>query len=89
MGSMQIRFGIWFFSVDLKGEVRGSRGGTAIIMTHVKATSISMFFTSLALRVGREIREHKGVKESAERKELRVSTCKENERKNERELGGK
>lgn len=63
MGSMQIRVGIWFFLMDLKGEVRGSRGGAAIIMTHVKATSISMFFTSLALGVGREIREHKGVKE--------------------------
>lgn len=63
MGSMQIRVGIWFFSMDLKGEVRGSRGGTAIIMTHMKATSISMFFTSLALRVGREIGEHRGVKE--------------------------
>lgn len=63
MGSVQIRVGIWFFSMDLKGEVRGSRGGMAIIMTHMKATSISMFFTSVALRVGGEIREHKGVKE--------------------------
>lgn len=52
MGSMLIRVGIWFFSADLKGEVKGSIAGTAIIMTHVKATSISMFFTSLALRVG-------------------------------------
>lgn len=64
MGSMQIRVGIWFFSMDLKGEMTGSRGGTAISMTHVKAKSISMFFTSVALRVGREIREHKRVKES-------------------------
>ena len=63
MGSMQIRVGIWFSSTDLKGEVRGSRGGTAIVMTHMKATSISVFLTSLALRVGREIRERKGVKE--------------------------
>lgn len=63
MGSMQIRVGIWFFSMDLKGEVTWSRGGTAIIMTHVKATAISMFFISFALGVGRKIREHKGVKE--------------------------
>lgn len=63
MGSMQIRAGIWFFSMDLKGEVRGSRGGTAIIMTHTKATFISTRFTSLALRVWREIREHCGVEE--------------------------
>lgn len=47
MGSMQMGVGIWFFLVDLKSEVRGSRGGIAIIMTHMKATSISMFLTSL------------------------------------------
>lgn len=63
MGSMQIKDGIWFFSVDLKGEVKRSRGGMAIITTHLKAASISMYFTSLALRVGRKIREHKGVAE--------------------------
>ncbi len=34
MGSMQITVGIWFFLMDLKGEVMGSRGGTAIIMTY-------------------------------------------------------
>lgn len=63
MGSMQIGVGIWFFSMGLKGEATGSRGGRAITVTHMKATSISMFFTSLALRVGREIRERKGAKE--------------------------
>lgn len=88
MGSMQIRVGIWFFSVDLKGEVRGSRGGTVIIMTYMKATSISMLFTSLALVVGREIREHKGVKES-EGKKRRVTTSRENEREHEKVLEGK
>ena len=61
MGSVQIKAGIWFFSADLKGEVRGSRGGTAIIMTHTKTTS--MYLTSLALGVGREIRGHGGVAE--------------------------
>lgn len=52
MGSMQIRVGIWFFLMDLKGEVMGSRGGRAIIMTHMKAPSISMFFTSFGLEGG-------------------------------------
>lgn len=62
MGSMHIRVGIWFFSMDLKGEVTGSRGGTAITMTHIEATSMSKLSTSLALRIARDIREHKGLK---------------------------
>lgn len=57
MGFMQINIGIWFFLADLKSEVRGSKGGTAIIVTHVKATSIAVFLTSLPLSVGREILE--------------------------------
>lgn len=85
MGSMQIRVGIWFFWMGPKGEVTGSRGGRAIIMTHMKATFISTFFTSLALRVGREIREHKGGQGVAEGETLRVTTCSGNERKNEKE----
>lgn len=40
MGSMQIRAGIWCISVVRKGEVRRSRGGMAIIMTHVKVVSM-------------------------------------------------
>lgn len=86
MGSMQIIVGIWFFLMDLKGEVTGSRGGRAIIMTRMKATSISMFFTSLALRRGRGIRERNGGQGVAEGKTLRVTTCRGNERKNEKEL---
>lgn len=89
MGSMQIRVGIWFFWMGPKGEVTGSRGGRAIIMTHMKATFISTFFTSLSLRVGREIRERKGGQGVAEGKTLRVTTCRGNERKNERVEGGR
>lgn len=54
-------------------------------MTHMTATSISVFLTSLALRVVREILAHGGrgvVKEQT----LRVMTCREDERKNQKEL---
>lgn len=53
MVSLQIRDGI-FVLLDGPEKVRwwGSRGGIAIIVTHTKATSISMFSTSAALRVG-------------------------------------
>lgn len=84
MGYMQIRVGIWFFWMGSKGEVTGSRAGRAIIMTHMKATFISTFFTSLALRVGREIREREGGQGVAEGKTLRVTTCSGNERKSGR-----
>lgn len=66
MVSVLISAGIWS-KVDLKGEVRRSRGGTAIIMTYMKATSISLFVTSAASVARREIRVHPGVKEERER----------------------
>lgn len=42
MGSMQITVGIWFFLVNVKSEVTGSRGGIAINMTHAKASRLCL-----------------------------------------------
>lgn len=67
MGSMQIRAGIWCISVVRKGEVRRSRGGMAIIMTHVKVVSMCAMSVAPGARQMNQGAQ-KGVEEFLERR---------------------